>query len=157
MPQELVDGICVIWDPLAPHQGAFVHDSFFSGPGVCVKLHDYFWIIFCHRFYQLCPTLPSNFGLEFHILPPASWTRLSLRKDQSLITSKRHWCSWLRKRCPSNSISACGTALDPSPAVVEAKLYDESLLIHHEALLLQSIRAPRLVFVLGVVLSFHMH
>jgi len=36
--------------------------------------------------------------------PSASWTRLSLRKDQSSVTSKRHWCSSLRNRCPSNSM-----------------------------------------------------
>ena len=46
-----------------------------------------------------------------------SWTRLSLRKDQSLIALKRHWCSLLQKWCPSNSISACRAALDPSPAM----------------------------------------
>ena len=47
--------------------------------------------------------------------PSLSWTRLSLRKDQPLIASKQRWCSSLQKRCPSNSISACGAALDPSP------------------------------------------
>ncbi|KAL5187224.1 hypothetical protein HKD37_05G012942 [Glycine soja] len=67
-PQAFVDSICVIWDPLALHPRALVHNSFFSGPGVCVKLHDYFKIILHHRLCQLCPTPPSNFGLEFCIL-----------------------------------------------------------------------------------------
>ena len=47
-----------------------------------------------------------------------SWTYFFLRKDQPLIASKRCWCSSLQKQCLSNSISACGAALDPSPAVV---------------------------------------
>jgi len=49
--------------------------------------------------------------------PSLSWTHLFLRKDQPLIASKQRWCSSLQKRCPSNSISSCGAALDPSPAV----------------------------------------
>ena len=54
---------------------------------------------------------------NFAYSPSASWTHLSLRKDQSLITSKWRWCSSLQKWCPWNSISACGAALDPSLSV----------------------------------------
>jgi len=57
--------------------------------------------------------------------PSLSWTHLSLRKNQPLITSKRRWCSLLRNQCPSNSISACRAAL-ASPAMAFLALLAKS-------------------------------
>ena len=41
MPQELIDGIFIIGDPLAPHPGALIPDSFLGGPCIHVEFHDY--------------------------------------------------------------------------------------------------------------------
>ncbi|KAH1060604.1 hypothetical protein GYH30_004191 [Glycine max] len=68
IPQELVDNIFIIWDPLAPHLGVLIHDSFFSRPGICIELHDYLGVILSHGLYQLGPLPPGNFRLEFCVL-----------------------------------------------------------------------------------------
>ena len=117
MPQELVDSIFIIGDSLAPHPGALIHDSFFGGPDICIELHDYLGVIFSHGSVSWVHCLLATSSWNFVYSPSLSWTCLSLRKDHPLIASKRHWCSSLRKRCLSNSIFACGAALDPSPAM----------------------------------------
>jgi len=61
---ELVEWALLAWS----HSGTLIHDAFFSRPGICIKLHDYFRIIFSHELCQLCPMPPSNFCLKFHIL-----------------------------------------------------------------------------------------
>ena len=40
MPRELINGILIKGDPLAPHPGALVSDSLLRGPGISVELHD---------------------------------------------------------------------------------------------------------------------
>ena len=40
-PMELASSIFIIWDPLASHPRTLIHNSFFSGPSVCIELHDY--------------------------------------------------------------------------------------------------------------------
>ena len=69
MPQELVDSIFIIGDPLALHPGALIHDSFFGGPGICIELHDYLRVILSHRLYQLGPLPPGDLLLEFCVFP----------------------------------------------------------------------------------------
>jgi len=58
--------------------------------------------------------------------PSLNWTCLSLRKDQLLIASIQRWCSSLRNRCQSKSMSVCGAALDPSPAASFVALLERS-------------------------------
>ena len=69
MPQELVDGILIIGDPLAPHLRVLIHDSFLDGPGICIELYDYLWVILSHRLCQLSPLPPSNLLLEIYVFP----------------------------------------------------------------------------------------
>jgi len=54
MPQELVDSIFIIGDPLAPHLGALIH--------------DYLRVILSHRLCQLGPLPPGNLRLKFCVL-----------------------------------------------------------------------------------------
>ena len=69
MPQELVDGIFIIGDPLALHPGALIHDSFFGGLGICIELRDYLRVVLSHGLCQLGPLPPGNLLLEFFVLP----------------------------------------------------------------------------------------
>ena len=69
MPQELVDGILIIGDPLAPHPRVLIPDSFFGGPCICVELHDYLWVKFSHGPYDLSPLPPGNLFLELRVFP----------------------------------------------------------------------------------------
>ena len=68
MPQELINDILIEGDPLAPHPGALVSDSFLHGLGISVKLHDYFEIILSHECRNLSPLPPRNFLLKLGIL-----------------------------------------------------------------------------------------
>jgi len=68
-PQGLVDGIFVIGDPLAPHPGALIPDSFLGGPCICIEFHDYFQVIFSHGPCELSPFPLGNFLLELSVLP----------------------------------------------------------------------------------------
>ena len=81
MFQELVNSIIIIGDPLAPHPGAFIHDSFFGGRGICIELHYYLKIIFSHRLCQLGPLPPGNLHLEL-------WVLLFSQLDQSLFEER---------------------------------------------------------------------
>ena len=69
MPQELVDGIFIIGDPLASHPGALIPDSFLGGPCIRIEFHDYFWVIFSHGPCELSLLPPSNFLLELRVFP----------------------------------------------------------------------------------------
>ena len=42
MPQELINGIFIKGDPLAPHTRALIPDSFLCRPCISVEFHDYF-------------------------------------------------------------------------------------------------------------------
>jgi len=68
MPQELVDSIFIIGDPLALQAGTLIHDSFFRGPGICIELHDYLKVILSHGLRQLGPLPPGNLHLKFCVL-----------------------------------------------------------------------------------------
>ena len=67
MPQELINGIFIKVEPLAPHPEALVPDSLVCGPCIDVELYDYFWIILSHGCHKLSPLPPGNFLLEFSI------------------------------------------------------------------------------------------
>ena len=126
MPQELINGIFIKGNPLAPHLGVLIPNSFLCGPCISVEFHDYFRVIFSHGPCELSSLPPGNFLWNSVYSSSLSWTRLSLRKDQLLIASKRCWCSSLRNRCSSNSMSACGAALDPSLAMSFLDLLERS-------------------------------
>ena len=67
MPQELINGIFIKGDPLAPHPGALISDSFLCGPCIGIELHDYIWVIFSHEPRELSPLPPGNFLLELSV------------------------------------------------------------------------------------------
>ena len=67
MPQELIYDIFVKGDPLAPHLGALIPDSFLYGPCISIEFHDYFWVIFSHGPCELSPLPPGNFLLELSV------------------------------------------------------------------------------------------
>ena len=69
MPRELINGILIKGDPLAPHPGALVSDSLLCGQCISIELHDYFWIILSHGCRKLSLFPPGNFLLDFSILP----------------------------------------------------------------------------------------
>jgi len=68
MPQELINGILIKGDPLAPHPGVLVSDFLLRRPRIGIELHDYFWIILSHGCCKLSPLSLGNFLLEFGIL-----------------------------------------------------------------------------------------
>ena len=69
MPQELIDGIFIKGDPLAPHPGALILDSFLCGPCISIEFHFYFWVIFSHRPCEQSPLPSGNFLLELSVFP----------------------------------------------------------------------------------------
>ena len=69
MPQELINGIFIKGNPLAPHLGALIPDSFLCGPCISIEFHDYFWVIFSHGPCELSPLSPGNFFLELSVFP----------------------------------------------------------------------------------------
>jgi len=68
MPQELINGILIEGDPMAPHPGALVADSLLCGPGIGIELHDHLEIVLSHGCHKLSPLPPDNFLLELDIL-----------------------------------------------------------------------------------------
>ena len=54
---------------MALHPRALIHDSFLDGPGICIELYDYLWVILSHGLCQLSPLPPGNLLLEFWVLP----------------------------------------------------------------------------------------
>jgi len=68
MPQKLTDGIPVEGNPLAPHPGVHVSNSFLGRPGISIKLHNYLRIKLSHGWYELSLLPPDYLILELNIL-----------------------------------------------------------------------------------------
>jgi len=68
MPQKLINGILIERDPLAPHPGVLVSDSFFCRLDVSIKLHDYLRIKLSHGWCELGPLPLGHILLELSIL-----------------------------------------------------------------------------------------
>ena len=115
--QQLVEGVCVKRNPLAPYPRAHVTDTFFGGPGIGLEFQDNFEIELSHRWYKLSPSPLSYLLLEVSVFinpqldPPLPEERPSF---DGLETLRNRW------------LSKSWAALEPSPDVSFLDLFVES-------------------------------